>query len=460
VQFSVAHTAPFFEAVEAFLNDHTPVLIVTEEQQPVGILPREKVQHAIVSGSYKTATIAALMEPYDEAEVATLPLQITTDAQGCITSIAYRQHGLIPVSEPYLGENEWRFVLDAMLSTWIANTGHYVNQFEKEFADFCGTKHAVTVTNGSDAIIVALRALSVKSGDEVILPDATFAAVINAPLHIGAIPVVVDVDADSWCMSAATIAPAITANTKAIIVVHGFGQACDMDPIMDLAAKHNLFVIEDCAEAHGACYKGKKIGSMGHIGTFSFFANKIMTSGEGGICTTNDKTLDEAMRVLKNHGMRSIPGKRYWFEVEGYNARMTNIQCAIALGQLRRIDTLIERLKELDHLYRQAMQNIPGIRFQRMDIAHCEPVVWFPTIVFERGNREEFIEKARAELGVDIRQMTTAFSEVPIYQRYIFSSGIGLQISNQAAHLPTAPQVTSEVIEAIAACLKQYMAGV
>lgn len=192
----------------------------------------------------------------------------------------------IPVASPSLMGNEYSYLTDAFLSTWISSTGQYITRFEREFSEFCNRKHGVAVSNGTAALHLALVALGIGPGDEVIVPDFTFAASANAVLHSGAKPVLVDVNLEYWTIDPSEVEKAITPRTKAIMPVHIYGQPCDMNAIMKIAKKHRLFVVEDCAEAHGAEFNGKKVGSFGDVGCFSFFANKVITTGEGGMCVT------------------------------------------------------------------------------------------------------------------------------------------------------------------------------
>ena len=254
-----------------------------------------------------------------------------------------------------------------------------------KFSSYCGVAHGVATSNGTVAIHLALEALDIGSGDEVIVPDLTFAASINAILHAGATPVVVDVKQESWCIDPKEVAKAITPKTKAIVPVHVYGQACDMDAIMDLANEHNLYVIEDAAEAHGALYKGKKVGSFGDIACFSFYGNKIITTGEGGMCVTNSEDLNNRMRVLRDHGMNKT--KRYWHDEVGFNYRMTNLQAAIGCGQLERIDEIISQRREVELNYKKKLQSIDFIEWQT-DLEDRQRVVWLVSALIkgmERG---------------------------------------------------------------------------
>ena len=215
----------------------------------------------------------------------------------------YKHNVYFPVATPYVNGNEFKYLTDAFLSTWISSSGKYIDKFESEFSNYSDCSYGVTVSNGTTALHLALVALGIGEGDEVIIPDLTFAATINAVLHANATPVIVDIEKESWCINPSEIKKAITARTKAIIPVHLYGQPCDMDAIMEIAKTYKLKVVEDCAEAHGAMYRNQKVGSFGDIGCFSFYGNKVITTGEGGMCITNDLVLDERMRNLRDHGM-------------------------------------------------------------------------------------------------------------------------------------------------------------
>ena len=234
----------------------------------------------------------------------------------------------------------------------MANT---LRSLKNEFAEYSDCAHGAAVSNGTVALHLALVALGIGEGDEVIVPDLTYAATINTVLHANATPVIVDVEESSWCIDPIQIEKAITRRTKAIIPVHLYGQACDMEAIMKIAKKYKLRVIEDCAEAHGAMFNEKKVGSFGDVGCFSFFGNKVITTGEGGMCVTNDTNLNERMRILRDHGMSKT--KRYWHEVIGYNYRMTNLQAAIGLAQLERIEKIHNNRREYENNYKDSLPN-------------------------------------------------------------------------------------------------------
>ncbi|MGA7800313.1 MAG: DegT/DnrJ/EryC1/StrS family aminotransferase [Gammaproteobacteria bacterium] len=247
----------------------------------------------------------------------------------------------VPVNEPYIGEEEKRLVADCMETGWVSSAGKYIEQFESEFAAYCECAEGVTTTNGTAAIHLALKAVGVGPGDEVIVPSFTMAGSVYPIVQCGAAPVFVDSELETCNLDLEDMKRKITSRTKAILVVHLYGHPADMDPIMDLARSRGIVVVEDAAEAHGALYKGRKAGSIGDVGCFSFYANKIITTGEGGMLVTNDEKVAKLARQLKDlaHGE-----KRFTHELpEAFNYRMTNVQAAIGLGQLRRVEETIAR---------------------------------------------------------------------------------------------------------------------
>jgi len=264
----------------------------------------------------------------------------------------------IPVSQPALIGREKEYVLDCLESNWISSNGKYIGLFEEKFADYLGVKHAIACCNGTAALHVALLALGIGSGDEVIVPTFTYVATANAVVYTGATPVLADCEADTWNIDPAGLEALITPKTRAIIPVPLYGHPCDMDPIMELAKKHGLHVIEDAAEALGARYKGRLCGSMVEISTFSFYGNKTITTGEGGMIVTDNDELADRIRLLKGQGMD--PNRRYWFPIVGHNYRMTNIQAAIGLAQLENIDLFLGKRGQIAGWYRDALSGIKG----------------------------------------------------------------------------------------------------
>ena len=326
----------------------------------------------------------------------------------------YKQSSYFPVAIPNLNGNEFKYLTDAFLSTWISSQGEYIEHFEDNFSNYCDTRYGIAVSNGTVALHLALITLGIGKGDEVIVPDLTFAATINTVLHANATPVIVDVENDSWCVDPKEIEKAITSKTKAIIPVHLYGQSCDMGAIMKIAKKYNLKVIEDCAEAHGSMYSGKKVGSFGDIGCFSFFGNKVITTGEGGMCVTNNLELDEKMRVLRDHGMSKT--KRYWHDVIGYNYRMTNLQAAIGLAQLERIEDIHQNRRKYENNYKDVLSK--DIFTFQTNIENRRRITWLVSVLLdEKIDRGEYIQSLK-EKGIDVRPFFYPLSDMDIYKPY------------------------------------------
>lgn len=353
----------------------------------------------------------------------------------------------ISLAQPQLNGNEYNYLMDAFLSTWISSTGKYVTQFENVFSRYCGVKYGVATSNGTTAIHLALTALGIGRGDEVIVPDITFAATINAVIYTGATPVIVDIEEESWCIDPEEIKKAITPKTRAIIPVHIYGQPCDMGRICEIAKEHDLYVVEDCAEAHGAEWAGKKVGSFGIISCFSFFGNKVITTGEGGMCVTDSKELEERMRLLRDHGMSRQ--RKYYHEVVGYNYRMTNLQAAIGVAQMERIDEILEWRHLLEEKYRNVFAGIAGLQTQRNDFKDRKKIAWLVSILVDEEKRDEII-KSLKQNNIDARPFFTPLSEMEIYSSYAGRCVVSKQISKRGLNMPTTNEIDEEKIEKMA----------
>ena len=320
----------------------------------------------------------------------------------------------IPVSQPSIGEKELAYVSDAVRSGWVSSLGRYIEEFERRFADFCGTRFAVSASNGTTALHLALLAVGIEKGDEVIVPDLTFIATANAVAYIGAVAVTVDIDAETLCISPAAIEKAITARTRAIVPVHLYGHPADMDAINAIASRHGLVVVEDAAEAHGAEYRGRRVGSLGRCAMFSFYGNKVITSGEGGMITTDDEAVYLKAKRLRDHAMS--PAKRYWHEEVGYNYRMTNLQAALGVAQLERIDEFAARRSEIMGWYRDVLGDRPGLRLNRAEpwARNAHWMVCLEVDGMSEAERERLMLGLR-ERGVDSRPYFYPVSDMPMY---------------------------------------------
>ncbi|MGE7769399.1 DegT/DnrJ/EryC1/StrS family aminotransferase [Viridibacillus arvi] len=355
-----------------------------------------------------------------------------------------------PISKPSLTDLERTNVIKAYDSTWISSSGEFITMFEKDFAKYNSVNYGIAVSNGTTALHLAMEALNIGRGDEVIVPDLTFAATINAVLHAGATPIIVDIDKNTWCISVDAIKNALSERTKAIIPVHLYGQTCDMDEIMAIAHHNNLYVIEDCAEAHGAKYKNKKVGSIGHVGCFSFFANKIITTGEGGMCLTNDTKLAEKLCILRDHGMSRE--QKYFHEEVGYNYRMTNIQAAIGVAQLQRIDEILEKRTQIDLLYRNYLENIDEL-FLQENLPEIEKVTWLFSVLVKEEYREKLMQELKVA-SIDSRPFFFPLSEMPIYKEYSTDVKNSKIISKMGLNLPTYLELDKENIIDITTTIK------
>jgi perosamine synthetase len=363
----------------------------------------------------------------------------------------------IPVARPDLGGNEERYVVEAVRSSWISSTGAFVTRFEREFAALCGTTSAIAVSNGTIALHLALLALGVEPGDEVIVPSLTFVATANAVRYVGAEPVFVDIDPGTWCLDPAMVAEAVTPRTKGIIAVHVYGHPADMDAINDVAARHGLWVVEDAAEAHLALYKGRTTGGLGTIGTFSFFGNKILTTGEGGALTLSDPVVERTARMLRDQGMD--PDRRYWFPVVGYNFRTTNVACAIGCAQLERAAALVDARRRIVAGYRERLAAIEGIGFQPV-APWAEPAPWLFSATVDAGTFGRTRDELMTSLdraGIETRPLFIPLHTLPPYRATRSVPPGGLPITEAVAarglNLPTFPGLGESDLDRIAAAI-------
>ena len=293
----------------------------------------------------------------------------------------------ISVAQPKLAGNEKKYVMDCLDTSWISSNGKYISAFEERFAKFCGVRNAIATNNGTTALHLALVALGLEPGDEVIIPTVTYIATANAIRYCGGVPVLVDVCADTMNIDPVQIERKITPRTKGIMPVHLYGHPAEMGPILEIARRHGLFVLEDAAEAHGAEYQGKSVGSLGNCATFSFFGNKIVTTGEGGMVTTDDDQLAAKLRLYRGQGMDL--NRRYWFPVVGYNYRMTNIQAAIGLAQMETVDTAIAERAALASSYHRALAHLDARIVLPGQAPWAKQVFWMYNIFLREGGEEQ-----------------------------------------------------------------------
>lgn len=361
--------------------------------------------------------------------------------------------GRIPVANVDLSGNEEKYVLDAIRSTWISSTGAYLQRFEAEFADACGTAHALSVSNGTVALHLALLGMDVRPGDEVLVPSLTYVATANAVRYVGGEPVFVDVDPNTWCIDPDLLEASMTRRTKGIIAVHLLGHPADMDRINRVAAVHGLWVVEDAAEAIFAKYKGKPVGGLAEAATFSFFGNKVLTSGEGGAVTVNDDRLATRLRTLRGQGMD--PNRRYYFPITGYNFRMTNVAAAILCGQMERRDAIITRRRQIFDLYHRLLGEVPGVILQPVaEWADVSPWMYACAIDPDRfGATRDEVARHLAERNIETRPMFIPLHTLPPFREGSLARREHLPVTDrlgdQGIMLPTYNTLTDADVQRI-----------
>ena len=369
---------------------------------------------------------------------------------------------MIPVAEPSLGEEELENVIEAVKSSWISSKGKFIEEFEQKFAKYCSRKYGVATSNGTAALHLALTALEIKKGDEVIVPDLSFVATANTVIYCNAKPVFVDSHPDYWCIDPDKIEEKITPKTKAIIPVHLYGHPCDMDAIMNIAKDYDLYIIEDAAEAHGAEYKGEKVGSFGDISCFSFYGNKIITTGEGGMCLTGNEELAEKMRILRDHGMD--PEKRYWHNVIGFNYRMTNVQAAIGVAQLTKISQFIEKKRQIADWYKEELKDLAdqGMITLHPEMPWAKCAYWIYSILVEDKlgiTRDELIPFL-GKKGIETRPFFYPLHVLPPYKAYDDTLNLARSISLKGLNFPSSPTLGKNEIDYIVETCTKIVDGI
>lgn len=368
----------------------------------------------------------------------------------------------IPVCEPTLLGNELKYVTDAVQTGWISSAGKYVTEFEQKFAEYCGCKYGVAVCNGTVALHLALVALGIGKGDEVIIPNFTMIATAFAVCYTGATPVFVDADPKTWNIDITKIEEKITSHTKAIIPVHLFGLMCNVDTINAIAKKHNLRVLEDAAEAHGAEYKGRRAGSCSDLAAFSFFANKNITTGEGGMVVTNDEELYNRLRYYKNMCFPLDGSRNYLHNDIGFNYRMSNVVAAIGLAQVEKADEYRSMRIRNNALYRELLSNIPGILFQPLMDDYLN-VSWMNTILIdskEYGHTKDELRDYLKQNGIDTRLLFEGMHHQPSLKHFGCNCNghypVTEHLTASGLYLPSASSLSTEEIKYICQTLKQF----
>lgn len=368
----------------------------------------------------------------------------------------------VPVNEPQLDGNEKKYLQECIDTGWISSEGPFIKQFEEKFAARVGRKHAIAVTNGTAAIDAAVEALGIGPGDEVILPAFTIISCITQIVRSGATPVVVDSDPLTWNMDVTRIEALITPRTRAIMAVHIYGLPVDMDPLLELAARYGLNIIEDAAEMHGQTYKGRPCGSFGDLSTFSFYPNKHITTGEGGMIATNDDTLAETCRSLRNLCFQ--PQKRFVHERLGWNLRMTNLQAALGLAQLERLDEFVAKKRVIGARYGELLRDIEGLILMPEKSAYADNIYWVNGVVLKDEvtfDAEEAMKRLGAA-GIGTRPFFWPMHEQPVLRRMGLFEGVSCPVAEKLArrgfYLPSGMALTDaqlmQVVDAVQGLMK------
>jgi perosamine synthetase len=368
---------------------------------------------------------------------------------------------MIPVNEPLLDGNEERYLAECVKTGWISSEGPFVRKLEEGFAARVGRRHGVAVCNGSVALDVAIAALDIGRGDEVILPSFTIISCAAAVVRAGATPVLVDCEGDTWNTTADRIADRITARTKAIMIVHIYGLPVDMDPVFALAQQHGLRIIEDAAEMHGQTYKGRPCGSLGDVSTFSFYPNKLVTTGEGGMVLTDDSVVVERCRALRNLCFQ--PGKRFVHEELGWNFRMSNLQAAVGVAQLERLDEFVVRKRRIGAAYQERLRDICGVQLPVERTAYAENIYWVFGIVLDDHVPFDAAEAMRrlAARGVETRPFFWPMHEQPALRKMgLFADEAypnAERLARRGFYLPSGLSLTEPQVDKVAATVRELM---
>lgn len=364
----------------------------------------------------------------------------------------------IPVFEPSIGSKEIEYVTDAVKSGWVSSLGPYIQRLEESFAKYCGVQYALTTSNGTTALHLILAASNIGAGDEVIIPDLSFIATANAVAYTGATPVFADVERDTLCLDPVSFEAAITPRTKAVMPVHLYGHPADMDAINRISKARGLLVIEDSAEAVGASIGAKRVGSLGHAAAFSLYGNKIITSGEGGLVTTDDVELYNEMKHLRDQAMD--PNRRYWHDRIGFNYRMTNMQAALGLAQLERIDGILESKEALFKKYHDRLSQLSPKARMNTKRQGVRPVYWAMCLEFDgmlEEQRAHFMNYLR-ERNIDTRPYFFPMSTMPMYAHSRAIAPVALTASSNGINLPSSISLSDDEVDYICNAIESYVA--
>jgi len=459
------------DAMQLLDKNARGILFVTENQRLVGIATDGDLRRSLLCGETLDSKVTAgmnskfkslpasadskLIRQTFSSELRMIPL---CDDDGKLVDVADAQRShRIPLLEPDLSGRELEYVTDCIETNWISSQGAYVRQFEEHFERMHPGRYALAVSNGTVALHLAMHALGIEKGDEVIVPDVTFAATINAVFYCNATPVLCEIDPETHCIDIAEVEKLITNKTKAVIPVHLYGQPCDMDALKSLAEKYNFKVIEDCAEAIGSRWHDKPVGVFGDAATFSFFGNKTISTGEGGMVLFRDRDVYEHAKILRDHGM--APERKYWHNQVGFNYRLTNIQAAIGVAQMERFESILEKKKNISNLYSEMLANIPGIHMIPKIIPLTVHSNWLFTIILRQSIDRDAVIKSMIAYGIECRSVFYPLHSMPPYEKLKRSDSLvhSEKISRSGISLPTSASLAEEEIRYICNSLNKVL---
>lgn len=357
-----------------------------------------------------------------------------------------------PIYKPLITNKEKKYVNECLDEGWISSKGRFVNEFEYKFSEYLNLNHSVSTTSGTTALHLALLALDIKKGDEVILPSLTFVATANAISYTGATPVFVDSEEDTYVLNVSNLNKYITPKTKALVAVHLYGNACDMDPLVEFCNKNNIYLIEDCAEAIGTMYKNQVVGTFGDISCFSFYGNKTISTGEGGMVCTDSLEFAEKITLFKQQGFNPYENNYYNHSIIGYNYRMTNICAAIGLAQLENIENILTRKINIANLYKKYIKNIEGLTIQK-STENSKSSHWLISATCKTKSRDNLILFLK-ELDIETRSFFTPLNSLDIYKHCREETPVSIALSKRGISFPSYPELTENDIEYI--CSKIY----
>lgn len=364
----------------------------------------------------------------------------------------------IPITTPSISNLEIDYVQDAIANGWGERCYDYIKRFEKLFSEYLGVKYSLATSSCTGAIHLALLAMGVKKGDEVILPDITWISSVEPIIYIGAKPVFVDVLPNTWCIDPKKLENAITKKTKAINVVHLYGNMAEMDDIISIAKKHGLKILEDAAEAIGSEYKGKKSGSMGDVGVFSFHGTKTISTGEGGMLVTNNKNIYEKALILNDHGRDPKTGKLFWMEQYGYKYKMSNLQAAMGCAQIKRLDKIVDKKRKIFSWYKDFFNNFHGLQMNE-EQPYVKNSFWMPTIIIEKSyniNRDKMIKDFNKEYNIMLRPFFYPLSFMPMFKR-VSDNKNSYDLYYRGINLPSFYDLKKKDVEYICNKIKDYL---